>query len=359
MMKPVYILAATAITPQETFEGEAFLQTIHHSENNSLKVIDTDYREFISPVAIRRMSRQLKMGITCGMKALQNAQTETPDAIITGTGMGSKLDMEHFLKDMIRLEEATLNPTFFIQSTYNSVNGWLAMLSKCPHYNQTYVHRGLSMEMALMDAQLFLSEATENKVVLAGGYDELTDEYYFIKNKIGYWKNEIIESQNLYRHSNTNGTIAGEGVAFFTLTNEEIDAVQLQGLKLIQEANAETIATDITQFLDAHGLSSDDIDVVVSGENGDARFQSFYQNANALWNDSTSLLAFKHLTGEYPTASGAGLWFGNKILQEQEIPETMLRRKGAADKPFRHLLLINHYILQTASLMLLSSKYVR
>src|SRR5690606_27512480 len=140
--------------------------------DGKLFVQEPDYREFINPVAIRRMSRLIKMGIGCGMKALQEANVKKPDAIITGTGLGSMTDTEKFLKDMILLKEEALNPTYFIQSTYNSINGWISLQTKSTGYSQTYVHRGLSIEMALLDAQLFLNETEEDKYVLAGGFDE-------------------------------------------------------------------------------------------------------------------------------------------------------------------------------------------
>ena len=144
MMQPIYISSGSIISPQQHFEDEGFLLDIKSTDAEALYITDPNYRNYINPVAIRRMSKMLKMGISTGMNCLKQAGIETPDAIITGTGRGSMLDMEQFLLDMIKLEEEALTPTAFIQSTYNSVNGWLALKTKCKGYSQTYVHRGTS-----------------------------------------------------------------------------------------------------------------------------------------------------------------------------------------------------------------------
>ena len=55
--------------------------------------------------------------------------------------------------------EQMLNPTAFIQSTFNTVGAQLALLLKIHAYNVTYVHRGLSFESALIDGIISIAEA--------------------------------------------------------------------------------------------------------------------------------------------------------------------------------------------------------
>ncbi len=354
MMQPIYILSASAISPQHSFEPSEFLQPIESSDNGKLFVVDPDYRQFINPVAIRRMSRQMKMGISAGMKALQNAGVEQPDAIITGTGLGSMTDMEHFLKDMIQLKEEALNPTYFIQSTYNSINGWIALQSKSTGYNQTYVNRGLSFELSLFDAQLFLSEEKDRKVALVGCFDELTPDYFIVKEKIGYWKKELPHSLDLLQHADTPGSIAGEGTAFFTLSNKPGGArAILRGVRMLQDACPENVPQAIAELLNENALTANDIDLVVTGMNGDARFQPLYVGAIQQVPQSVPVLAFKQFTGEYPTASGFALWLAQHVLHTRQVPEALLYRPGN-DHRFRNILIINHYVLNTASVMLVS-----
>ncbi len=353
MMKPVYILSASAISPQHTFDREQFLQPVMSSDNGKLYVVEADYRQYVNPVAIRRMSKVIKMGISTAMNALQQAGISCPDAIITGTGMGSMLDMERFLKDMIELKEEALNPTYFIQSTYNSINGWIALQTKCNGYNQTFVHRGLSLELSLLDAQLFLTEAEEKQTVLAGCFDEMTEEYFFIKNKIDYWKKEIPNSLDLIRHSNTKGTIGGEGAAFFTLTNERGNAIcAIKEIKTFQDAELSEVQSGIHELLQAHHLNPNDIDVLLCGMNGDCRQQAVYDMALQEVPTPT-VTTFKQLTGEYATASGFAVWLASEMIRTQQVPETITYRKSNTEA-IKNILILNHYITGSTSLILIS-----
>lgn len=355
MTNPVYILSAAAISPQHSFEPSEFLQQIESSDNGKLFVVDPDYRQFINPVAIRRMSRQMKMGISAGMKALQLAGVTQPDAIITGTGLGSMTDMEHFLKDMIQMNEEALNPTYFIQSTYNSINGWIALQSKSTGYNQTYVNRGLSFELSLFDAQLFLSEEKDRKLALVGCFDELTDDYFIVKDKIGYWKKQLPHSLDLLQHNATDGTIAGEGTAFFTVSNKPDGALAaLRGLTMIQQPNAAKLKDAMARILDENGLSTEDIDLAIMGMNGDRKFEHLYESLTEHLPDDITIATFKQLTGEYPTASGFALWLASRLIESNSIPAPVVFRKGK-DQPLKNILIVNHYILDSASVMLVSS----
>ncbi|MBS1588238.1 MAG: beta-ketoacyl synthase chain length factor [Bacteroidetes bacterium] len=352
MMNPVFILSACAISPQLSFDVDKFLNPIITTDDGKLFAAEPDYRQFINPVAIRRMSRQLKMGIACGMRALQLADVSMPDSIITGTGLGSMTDMEHFLKDMITLEEEALNPTFFIQSTYNSVNGWLALQTKSTGYNQTYVHRGFSIELSLLDAQMFLNETPTSKIALVGSFDELTNDYFVVKSKCDYWKESVPNSLKLLSCNHTDGTIAGEGAAFFALTNKPKPlSCALLGLKLLNLPSSYDFTQEIQEFLSQHGVDLKDIDVAILGKNGDARFEYLYDPVVAAFDVETNVLAFKHLTGEYPTASGFALWIAVQLRHWNQIPEPLILKSGT--RPKRNILVINHYILHTASLMLL------
>ncbi len=353
MMKPVYISSACAISPQFSFNPAEFLQPLVSSSDGKLFAAEPDFRQYINPVAIRRMSRLMKMGISSGMRALELAGIAQPDAIITGTGLGSMTDMEHFLKDMIRLNEETLNPTYFIQSTYNSVNGWLAMQTKCTGYNQTYVNRGLSLELSLLDAQLLLEEDEEIHNVLVGAFDEMTPDYFIVKSKVDYWKTNIPESRDVLNHSDTPGTIGGEGTAFFLVTDKPENSVcTIAEVQVDLQPDKEHIETKIRELLQRHSLEVSDIDVLVTGMNGDSQWQPFYDEAVSDFPDSTAVVGFKHLTGEYPTAAGFAFWLATQLFSHSEIPQDVLI-KGTSTKSVRNILIINHYILNTVSLSLL------
>ncbi len=352
MRQRMYLKAATAISPQHTFYRESFLQPVVHYEQGILRVIDPDYRPYINPVAIRRMSRLMKMAISAAMQSLKDAVVDTPDAIITGTSRGSMTDMEVFMKDMIRLNEGAMNPTIFIQSTYNSPNGWIAQLAGSTSYNQTYVHRGCSLELALLDAQLLFAETQHTKNVLVGSYDEVTDEYVIIKGKLDYWKKDVPDSNDLYLHTDTPGTIAGEGAAFFTLSNEPGNAcTAIEDIRLIQQATPDNIREAAETLLEEHNLSPEDIDLMLSGRNGDSRHDKLYAPVTT-WLQRPAAV-FKHLCGEYDTATGFGLWLADYVLHQNVVPEILYPQATDAIADPKTVLFINHYITGSAVVMLL------
>src|SRR5690606_14025747 len=167
----LFIHAANCISPQRTFLSNGWMKNLLLSENNQLLFIEPDYQPYINSGSIRRMSRLIKTGLAAGMQTWFDADNVPLDGIITGTGRGSMTDTEAFLNDMLRLDETALNPTFFIQSTYNSVSGWLALFTKSNTYNQTFVHRGHSFEWCLLDAFLFAEKKDRPLHILIGSFD--------------------------------------------------------------------------------------------------------------------------------------------------------------------------------------------
>jgi 3-oxoacyl-[acyl-carrier-protein] synthase II len=355
MRQPLYIISACSISAQHTYDEDNFLSPATSSDNGRLLVIDPDYSKFINPVAIRRMSRALKRGITAGMRALADAGVKTPDAIIVGTSRGSVTDMEVFLHELIELKEQALNPSGFIQSTYNSVNGWLAMLSKCTAYNQTYVHRGFSLELSLFDAMLTFAETTEKKHLLVGGFDELTYEYYIIRDKISYYKKDVPNSLDLLAHNDTPGSVGGEGAQFFTLSNDPANAAcAIHSLEMLHTPTAAEVSAAIADMLAQNGLANSDIDVLVCGMNGDSRSNFLTEPVIANCAPHTTIAAFKHLCGEYDTASGFGLWLADFLFRKQQIPEGVIYKQGSA-AAIKNILFYNVTITGNVSLMLLKS----
>jgi 3-oxoacyl-[acyl-carrier-protein] synthase II len=355
MTQPLYIISACSISAQHTYDEASFLDPVVEYTDGKLFVVDPDYTKYISPVAIRRMSRLLKKGITAGMRCLDDAGVKTPDAIILGTSRGSVTDMEIFLKDVINLDGQTLNPTPFIQSTYNSVNGWLAMMSKCNGYNQAFVHRGFSLELCILDAQLFFAEATEKKYVLAGGFDELTHEYFSIRDKIDYYKKQIPRNLDLLKNYDTPGSISGEGAQFFTFSNDPANATcAIHSLQMLNKPTASEMLAAIDNMLHQNSLAYTDLDVIVSGMNGDNRTGFL---VDALLNNTpakTTIACFKHLSGEYDTASGFGLWLAHYLFKKQQVPAEVTYRQGTSSQ-IKNVLFCNVTIMGNVSLALLKS----
>ena len=341
-MKPCYINSVASISAQETFNSNSFLETILSCESKTVHAIHPKYKEFISPIASRRMATGVKMGIATSKTALQEAQLETPDAIITGTGMGCIEDSEKFLNAIIDNDEQYLTPTSFIQSTHNTVGAQIALTLKCKGYNVTYVHGSVSFESALVDAQLMLHENTANHV-LVGGVDELGKQ--FIQDIV---LAEALESQPIT-------TAFGEGAHFFTVSSlkQKETYCELKAIQIINKATPELISEKLQVFLKHNGLLASDIDAVLLGTNGDG-FDNYYQYLQDSMLNTTTQLHYKHLCGEFFTASAFGFWAAAHIIKQQQIPKALLLNE-VKKSTYKHVLLYNQFKGQQHNFILLNS----
>jgi len=200
-----FIRATGNISPQQTFgpaEGGtankiALLNDLVTQSGSRLRCAEPDYLNYIDAKFIRRMSRIIKMGTAAAMECLKEADIQNPDAIVMGTAYGCLEDTGIFLKKMEEQHEEMLTPTAFIQSTHNTIGAQIALLLQCHSYNNTFVHRGLSFETALLDAMMLLEENAAT-TVLAGAADEITDYSHAILSRFGLYKNEIGNNKDLY-----------------------------------------------------------------------------------------------------------------------------------------------------------------
>ncbi|UPK71471.1 beta-ketoacyl synthase N-terminal-like domain-containing protein [Chitinophaga filiformis] len=351
----IYIQGTGCVSPQETAAGNTFPAAVLPWEGPRLKAWEPDYKQWIDVKLIRRMSRVIKMGVAAAKLSLQEAGVEIPDAIITGTAYGCLDDTGVFLSKMINQQEEMLTPTAFIQSTHNTVAGQIALMLGCHAYNNTFVHKGFSFESALLDSIMILREGRSSSI-LAGAMDELTNHSFNILSRFDLYKKEPVTHQQLLT-SNTHGTVAGEGAACFVLGTEKgpNTKAKLTGLTtLYKPAGKAEISPDITSFLAAHNCSQDEVSLVITGRNGDASGDEWYEYVENTLFAGKPVAGFKHLCGEYPTAASFGMWMGNRILAEQKVPAEALL-KGKVPEQFKKVLIYNHYKQTHHSLILLTA----
>lgn len=341
-MSKVYINAVAAISAQATFEGGFLENAVINRQDIFLPAIEPDYKAFISPVASRRMSKGVKMGIVASAQALNEAGITVPDAIITGTGAGCVIDSEKFLKALIDNEEQFLTPTSFIQSTHNTVGAQIALGLNCKGYNITYVNGAVSFESALLDAimQIELQQADN---VLVGGLDEMTPYFLELQQLIGHAKSDITSV----------GSVQSEGAGFFVLANTatETTYAAIEDVALCNKLSIAELPSFITSFLSKHHLEPSQIDLVVSGHNGDG-FDDYYDKAAHLFCANSTIVPYKQLTGEYFTVSSFALWLASRIIKEQHIPE-ILKPYPVKHKAINNVLIYNQYRGSDHSLILL------
>jgi 3-oxoacyl-(acyl-carrier-protein) synthase len=320
-MKKTYINGLGCISAQKTFDT-VFLEEAELNENDTILSLKAPiYKDFIPPVAIRRMAKGVKNGIVASTLALREANLETVDAIITGTGMGCIEDSEKFLKAILDNDEQFLTPTSFIQSTHNTVGGQIALGLQCKAYNLTYVNGSVSFESALFDAKMKIEEE-EASSILVGGIDETADYTMSLFKLAGFIKEEN-QSPYSVLESTTSGVVFGEGATFFVLENEikENTIAEILDIEILNKLDVEEVENKIISFLASNDLKLTDIDAVVLGYNGDVDSDLYYKNLSNSIFANTPQVYYKHLSGEYDTASAFGLWVGAKIIQTQNIPD--------------------------------------
>jgi 3-oxoacyl-[acyl-carrier-protein] synthase II len=341
-MKDIFITGLGNVSPQKTFDNTNFLEEVIYTYANRLRCQDPNYKEFVPADMLRRMSRIIRFGVVAGKICLADSGCSMPDAILTGTGLGCIEDTEKFLSNLIRSKEELLTPTSFIQSTHNTVSAQIALLLKCHNYNFTYVHRGLSFECALLDSLLQL-EAREVKTVLLGGMDEMTDNTVQILQRLGQMRSEPVETSKLF-DTVARGSIAGEGAAFFLLSQEPSvnNYARISGLEFFYNTSSEEISRRLAGFLQRSGKSNGDIDLVLLGRNGDEKTDATYGDFEKRNFPGTAKGVYKHLCGEYFTSSAFGLWLAARILYHQRIPDAVLSGSGHPAK-VRNILLYNHF----------------
>ncbi len=168
---------------------------------------EPDYKEVITDANLRRrMGRLLKMAVWCGLKSLEGVPSERVAGIITSTGAGFMKDTISFGSSIFDREETLLNPSPFMQSTFNTASGYIALIRKIHAYNTTYVQQADGFVASLVDAAMLLDDAGDGDVALVGAFDEVTPEVDVIRQRLG-----------LYRVGDRSLPL-GEGAAAFLLS---------------------------------------------------------------------------------------------------------------------------------------------
>jgi len=352
----VFIHGLSAISPQKTWDSTVFLPDITDYGDSPLSCLLPDFKAFIPPLQLRRLSRMARMGITGAKICLQDGRADRVDAIITATGYGLQEDMARFLRELLEQEEQQLPPMYFAQSGYNAMAGMLALFLRCSGYNNNFVSRGLALETALTDALLLFAEE-EAQNVLLGAFDEKSPQQYGEFIRLGYFKREKTAHLSLFA-SQTAGTLPGEGAAFFLLSSDPSQALcRLQGLHIIPHpCDNQTLTDELTNFLAGYNVQKEDIDAVISGISGDIVRDEACRHLEKTCLSAATLIRFKHLMGDYATASSFALWLGTMILRHQCIPPAVLfSADREISRPLRTILIVNHFLGKSYSFILLTS----
>lgn len=178
----VFSLSPTA--PVSTSHSSCDIKVLSKVEITSEEEL-AEIRDYVKPLEARRMGKIMKSSLLSSLKALNQAGIEKPDAIITGTAMGCLENSEQLLIQMIDEGETMLKPTYFMQSTHNTISSNIAIRLGCHGYNVTYTQDEDSLEWAMRDARQLLKSG-KYKTVLVGCHDETTPLYRQLMARLGH-----------------------------------------------------------------------------------------------------------------------------------------------------------------------------
>jgi Beta-ketoacyl synthase, N-terminal domain len=332
-----YIHQAYCLSAQQTF-GEVDINELIGPADKKFLVLEPSY-EGVPPGVLRRMGKAVRMGVGTAMPMFQN--NSKPDGIIIGTANGGKGDCVKFLNQIIEYDEGLLTPINFVQSSPNAISAQIGLLTKNQGYNITHVHLGLAFEFAMIDADMMLNENPLNSYLL-GAVDDISNPNYYLEEKSGWYKKEDIPNKKLYE-SNSKGSIAGEASTMFLVNGNETGSIaKVYAAETLHHEDESIMKEKLYDFIEKYLPKGEKIDLLLTGENGDKRLSKYYLSCESLINDDVTIARFKHMSGEYPTASAMGLWLCCDILQNQYIPDHMIKKAGAKTN-YKNILIYNDY----------------
>ena len=180
----VFSLSPTTVEGQRPLVEGAKINVLSQVEITSEDQL-AEIRDYVKPLEARRMGKIMKSSLLSSLKALRQAGIEQPDAIITGTALGCLENSELLLRQMVEEGETMLKPTYFMQSTHNTISSNIAIRLGCHGYNITYTQDQASFDWAIRDAELLLKSG-KCKTVLVGCHDESTPLYRQLMQRLGY-----------------------------------------------------------------------------------------------------------------------------------------------------------------------------
>jgi len=344
----MYIHATACISPQPTFNGDFFSTGAVINSGTHYMALEPDYMGSIPLGQVRRMGRSVRMATGAAMPLLQQFQV---DGIILGTTDGGMGDCHRFLDQIMEYAEGTLTPTNFVQGAPGAPAGGLALMTRNSGYNNTHSNKGLSFENALIDAQLLLHEGVVRQL-LVGCVEEISDAQFNIERVAGYVKESAGPAADLLG-SRTPGTVNGEGAAMFILNAEPTGAyARVKDVATYSGDSMADLSLLIKEFITRNGLETTDVDVLLSGLNGDVRTDGLYEAGSQAMPDA-SVIPYKTLFGESPSASGFACWYAAQAIAGHRAPIGPIT--PAWPDPLRHVLVHNHFQGHQHGLILLSS----
>ena len=280
----VYIKTATQISMQQPLSEEWMTSPIEYTEPY-VRSLDPNFRDWLNPLESRRMGKIMRRALVTAQKVMRDSGILQPDAVITGTGLGCIENTELFLDQLCREGEEMLKPTYFMQSTHNTISSLISIHNHLHGYNTTYSHKSVSFDSAFLDAftQLRLGDI---RTALVTGNDEMTPTYFSILQRAGYV-------------GQPGQVAAGEASVAMMLTTDPTDAL----------CEVEEVRMSVKDLQ----LPSSSVDLLVLGTNGVPQNDCLYQKV-AQQLPEVETFEYKRLFGECYTVSGIGVYAAAHLI---------------------------------------------
>ena len=290
----IYIQAAEQISIQQPLSEQWMDEPIRY-DDALVKAVNPSFRDYLAPNDVRRMGNLMKRALVATLKVLDETGVRHPDAIITGTSLGSLDYSERFLDAMVENGEQTLSPTYFMQSTHNTVGSALAIYTKTHGYNTTYSHGSISFDLTVQDAWMQM-QLGKISTALVGGHDEMTEGYFSKLQQVKYVGVE--------------GMVPCGEMAMSMLLNTDpsVDHLaELAGIRMSFRLSGEQLQQQLDSLLAQAGMTLDDVSLVMTGMNGNPANDQLYKPMfDSLLADKPTM-DYKRVFGENYAASALGL----------------------------------------------------
>ena len=327
-----------------------------------IPAVNPSFRDWLAPNEARRMGNFVKRALVTSLKVMKDTGIPHPDAIITGTCLGC-LDYTEKLLDTLRENgEQAFSPTWFMQSTHNTVGSTLGIYTKTHGYNTTYSHSAVSFDLAVLDAWMQMQLGTIS-TALVGGHEEMVGHIWNLLNKRGYLGVQgMVPCGEVAMTMMLTDTVGGD------LQSPTTHLCELAGVCHCYEPSVEEFRILTEKLLHQADLTIDNLSAVMTGINGNpSNDQPYHQITDALFPDIPQL-HYKHLFGESFAASALGLYAAAHCLSKGFIPSSItpvggdlplgrrtLATNGTQESPSppTSILLLNHNFGKEFSLILL------
>jgi len=343
----MFIIDHCCISPQKSFNDILSNHPIKQCIEKKYLAVEPSYKNLIPNNLLRRMEKDMRIGVGAGMSLIQNHPNL--GGVILGTATAGLSGGMNFLKQIMDYKEKTLSPTNFIQSTPNAIAGTIARMSQNKNYNNTYTGEGTAFETVLLDAITLVEN--ESRPILIGSVDTLSNYNYNIQKLAGCYKEESVVNSDILK-TNTKGHVPGEGAAMFIVSkNKEKAKCKIIDVNQFFCRNQKNINEKSIHFINKNNFNPNDIDTLILGFNGDVRYDSWYNNLMKAYPRS-NIYTYKNIVGEYPSSSSFATWMASSILEGKKMPtETIYRNNNNIAK---NILIYNNYLGEQHSLILIT-----